>query len=141
MESVQFFTSATKCKGSYADRRVVYSFDGPVTETPENSTGVWNRRVKIDFAHNKTMKRYEATVWSVAATVNASGFSVEQFALFSGTSAVIATEPTERFSKNSFVQFISRAMDLIIDISNDESNGNLAATLIREARSFAGAAV
>lgn len=139
MEAVKLFTAAIVKE---QDRRVIYSFDGPVLTGGEfeNDVEVWNSRIKIEFSHSKDRKRFEASVWRCAAAKR-DGFTMERFAVFSGDNAMIATEPAARYGKNAFVSFISRAMDVCIQIANDEDNVSLAAELVREARSFAAAAV
>jgi hypothetical protein len=125
-------------------RRIIFQFDGELltgAEYEERDDVVWHNRIKVEFSHNATMKRYEATVWRcAAASQNASGFTTERFTVFGGNNATIASEPVGRFSDSGLARFQHRAMDLCKEIIADQNNVSLAAELLREAQSCASVA-
>lgn len=130
------FKTATRTEG---DRRVSYSFDGPVIESESTDTEVWHVRYKITFSHSKQRKRFEADVWKAAASTR-DGYAMERFEMFSGNSAMIATESATRFSQAAFERFIHRSMHVCIGILEDPESEFAAAKFLREIQSLSAVA-
>lgn len=119
-------------------------FDGEILtgeDYQDRADVVWRNRIKVEFSHNATMKRYEANVWRVAAALQSgSGFTTERFTVFGGNSAVIATMPVGRYSESGLAKFQHQAMQLCEEIVADQDNVSLAAELLRIAQSCASVA-
>ena len=126
---------------SKRDRRVTYSFDGPVLEsTPEDGADVWNERIKVTCSHNKDKKRYEAyESWCKASSRG--NFSIEQHAIFTDPNVQLATAPAARFSENKFEAFCVEVQRVCTGMAGDEYNISVAAELLRKAQGFSTAAV
>ena len=127
-----------QAKHTRKDRKEIYSFDGPPSTDPydQDESTTWNQRIKIEFSHSKSHKRYEATVWKCVATTR-DGYTMERFAVFSGDNAIIYSEPAARYSDRTFMVFCVRSIDLILDIIPAETNTSRGAELLRMARDFA----
>lgn len=125
-----------QAKYTRMDRKEIYAFDGPLSDAPEDQDEAWHHRIKIEFSHSKTHKRYEATVWK-CLVADRGDYKMERFAVFSGDNAIIYTEPAARYSDRTFMTFCVKSVDLILDIIAAETNTSRGAELLRMARDFA----
>lgn len=119
------------------DRKMTFSFDGPVIEQKDVYDGadIWNERIKVTCSHNKDKKRYEAYVsWCKASSRG--NFSVEQFAIFSDPNVLVSTMPVVRFNENKFNAFCAQVQSECASIAADAYNVSTAAELLRKAQSY-----
>jgi hypothetical protein len=126
-----------KAKVTNRDRKVIYSFDGPVLEsTPEDGADIWNERIKVTMSHNKDKKRYEAYIsWCKASSRGA--FSVEQHAIFTDPMVEFATASAARYSENNFGVFCSEVIAMAnVIVADPELATGPAADLLRKAQGF-----
>jgi hypothetical protein len=125
-----------KARISKRDRKVTYSFDGPVLEQEPGDIEVWNERVKLTMSHDKDKKVYTAYIsWCKASERN--GFSIEQHAIFSDPYVQFATAPAARYSESKFEAFCSEVIAMAnVIVADPELAQGAAADLLRKAQGF-----
>jgi len=124
------------------DRRIEYIFDGDVTVDEHGKE--WTQRIKLICEHDKSYKRYTASVWRCLAR-NEGPFNVERFddVLLGHNRGQLLIEPVARYSENSFSVFCGRAMREAESIVADplHSDSSMAAVLLRVAAKWPAASL